>query len=791
MRNFISLVLLFLSIPFSFSQKQGSELIDSLKGELKNSVADTAKVRLLGKLSFQYFNFDTDSGIFYAEQAILLAKRLKWGLGIAFSYNYLGVNYGVKGNYPKALECFNTSLSKYTEIDDKQGIAFLSNNLGNFYRILKKPAKAIVFFTKSIVINKELKNKQELIKTYNNLGFAYSDLSDFSTSDKYYFEALNLAKEIRNNQLIAKVLVNISENKTRTKDYCTALELSIQAVKISEELNIPYDRAMYNSYVGEIYLKITGDSINIAGNCQYFSKNKLENLLKAKQYLLNSNELLNKIHDLALLSDNSLLLSQVYEKLGDTKNALLFYKKYSTNKDSVFSEDNSVKIANLEKKREVELKDRQITIQNLEIEKKNAQIISQIVLFILVLLITSALLYFYFTKQQKQKARKAESELIKAKEKAEESDRLKSAFLANMSHEIRTPMNGILGFAELLKEPNLTGDQQQSYIRVIEKSGARMLNIINDIIDISKIESGQMELSISKTDINKQIGYVYSFFKPEADDKGIRLLITNTLPSKEATIETDREKIYAILTNLVKNAIKYTNAGFIEFGCQRMGDFLEFFVKDTGIGIPKDRQEAIFDRFVQADIADIQALQGAGLGLSITKAYVEMLGGKIRVNSAEGEGSVFYFTIPFNTDQDSAGINKNGSLETKDDKQMKRLKVLIAEDDETSEMFITMVIRKYSHEVMKVRTGAEAVEVCRNNPDIDLVLMDIRMPGVNGIIATHQIREFNKDVIIIAQTAYALSGDKKKAIDAGCNEYITKPLNQALLLELLQKHFSA
>ena len=148
MRNFISLVLLFLSIPFSFSQKQGSELIDSLKGELKNSVADTAKVRLLGKLSFQYFNFDTDSGIFYAEQAILLAKRLKWGLGIAFSYNYLGVNYGVKGNYPKALECFNTSLSKYTEIDDKQGIAFLSNNLGNFYRILKKPAKAIVFFYK-------------------------------------------------------------------------------------------------------------------------------------------------------------------------------------------------------------------------------------------------------------------------------------------------------------------------------------------------------------------------------------------------------------------------------------------------------------------------------------------------------------------------------------------------------------------------------------------------------------------------------------------------------------------
>ena len=243
--------------------------------------------------------------------------------------------------------------------------------------------------------------------------------------------------------------------------------------------------------------------------------------------------------------------------------------------------------------------------------------------------------------------KQAEQELIIAKEHAEESDRLKSAFLANMSHEIRTPMNGILGFAELLKEPDLTGEEQQRFIGMIEKGGARLLNIINDIISISKVESGQMEISISDSNINEQIEYVYNFFTPEVERKGMQFFFKIALPSNKAIIKTDHEKIYAVLTNLVKNAIKYTNEGTIEFGYEINGKYLRFFVKDTGIGIPRDRQEAIFERFVQAGISDKQALQGAGLGLSISKAYVEMLGGEIWVQSEAGKGSIFYFTLPY------------------------------------------------------------------------------------------------------------------------------------------------
>ncbi|MFO7998613.1 MAG: PAS domain-containing sensor histidine kinase [Bacteroidales bacterium] len=243
-------------------------------------------------------------------------------------------------------------------------------------------------------------------------------------------------------------------------------------------------------------------------------------------------------------------------------------------------------------------------------------------------------------------SKQAEKALIAAKEKAEESDLLKSAFLANMSHEIRTPMNGILGFAELLKEPDLSVEKHQKYIRIIEKSGLRMLNIINNLVDISKIEAGLMKPEMSASNINEQIEYIYAFFKPEADAKGIKLSFNAPLPANEATIRTDPEKLVAILTNLVKNAIKFTDDGEIEFGYYKKDEPFEFYVKDTGAGIPKNRQEAIFERFLQADIADKMALQGAGLGLAISKAFVEMLGGNIRVESETGKGSTFYFTLP-------------------------------------------------------------------------------------------------------------------------------------------------
>ena len=392
------------------------------------------------------------------------------------------------------------------------------------------------------------------------------------------------------------------------------------------------------------------------------------------------------------------------------------------------------------------------------------------------------------------KRKKAEVELIAAKEKAEESDRLKSAFLANMSHEIRTPMNGILGFAELLKDSRLSGEEKQEYISIIDKSGARMLNIINDIVDISKIESGQMKVTIGDSNINEQIEYIYTFFKPEVEQKGMQLSFKNALPSEASIIQTDREKVFSILTNLLKNSIKYSDSGTIEFGyvIRKTNETveLEFFVKDQGIGIPKDRQKAIFERFIQADIGDKRAYEGAGLGLAITKSYVEMLGGKIWVESEEGEGSTFYFTLPYNIGPKETIFKQNGNEYDDSDTNYKKLTILIAEDDEPSEKLISIAVKEVAKKIFTVKSGKDAVEICRFNPDIDLVLMDIQMPDMNGYEATRQIRLFNKNVIIIAQTAFALPDDEKDAIKAGCNDYLSKPVSKAKLSGLIQKYLS-
>lgn len=388
--------------------------------------------------------------------------------------------------------------------------------------------------------------------------------------------------------------------------------------------------------------------------------------------------------------------------------------------------------------------------------------------------------------------KKAELALIDAKEKAEESDRLKSAFLANMSHEIRTPINGILGFADLLKTAQLDEKERLKYIEIIERSGKRMLNTINNIIDISKIEAKLMEVQISEVNINRRIEFILSFFNPETNKKGIKLLTGNLLPNEEVFINTDKEKFNAILTNLVKNAINYTDSGTIEMGYTKKGKMFEFYVKDTGIGISENRTNEIFKRFVQADVSDKRAAQGSGLGLTITKAYVEMLNGKIWVESKEGKGSVFYFTLPANTEKEvKSNVIGNSPLKgTENSNSNSKLKILIVEDDRVSELLIKAFVKNITNNIVTVKSGMEAVEMCRKNPDINLVIMDIKMPGINGYEATREIRKFNNNMVIFAQTAFALPGEKEKAILAGCNDYISKPLDKNELLKLIKKNFN-
>ncbi|MCZ4695998.1 PAS domain-containing sensor histidine kinase [Ancylomarina euxinus] len=382
----------------------------------------------------------------------------------------------------------------------------------------------------------------------------------------------------------------------------------------------------------------------------------------------------------------------------------------------------------------------------------------------------------------------AEKELLIAKERAEESDRLKSAFLANISHEIRTPMNGILGFTDILKQSDFNDIDQNLYIELIEQSGTRLLNIMDDLIDISKVESGQVELLISETNINEQVESVFNAFQAEANNKNIQLHIENLLPKADSIVRTDKEKLYTILRNLIKNAIKFSLKGSVKINVEKKGDYIEFHVKDNGIGIHEERQDAIFDRFIQADMGDKRAFEGAGLGLSISKAYVNMLGGEIWLKSKPNIGSKFYFTLPCDIEikEDDGSEFINYEL---NESEMK-LKVLIVEDDKISMSFIKLLLEPISRQIILAKNGEEAVRLYYENQDVDLILMDIKMPELDGYEATRQIRHVNKDVIIIAQTAYSLLGDRDKSIESGCNDYITKPIFKDKLMILIAKYFN-
>ena len=242
-----------------------------------------------------------------------------------------------------------------------------------------------------------------------------------------------------------------------------------------------------------------------------------------------------------------------------------------------------------------------------------------------------------------------ELELRNAKEKADEANILKSSFLANMSHEIRTPMNGIVGFAQLLKRPNLSADKMEQYIDTIQNSCGRMLNTINNIIDISKIESGQIKVNNSEVNINVELQRIHDFFQPEVSAKKMEFNLLKGLSDEKAVVQLDKEKIYGVLTNIIKNAIKFTENGYIEFGYNLSGTFLEFYIKDTGIGLNETAQKMIFDRFVQAENNMVRSYEGSGLGLAISSEYIDLMQGKIWLESEKNKGSTFYFTIPYIT----------------------------------------------------------------------------------------------------------------------------------------------
>lgn len=374
-----------------------------------------------------------------------------------------------------------------------------------------------------------------------------------------------------------------------------------------------------------------------------------------------------------------------------------------------------------------------------------------------------------------------EQELIKARIKAEQSDRFKSAFLANMSHEIRTPLNAIVGFSQLLPSVE-TAEEKKLYSGIINQNSDILLQLINDILDLSKIEAGTLEYIKRPMNLGEVCRTIYTVHK-ERVKEGVTLVLDNE--EEDLLIEGDQNRIMQVITNFLTNASKFTYEGEIRFGFERMDKDIRVYVKDTGIGIEPEKVDHIFERFVKLN----SFAQGTGLGLSICQMIIEKIGGEIGVTSELGKGSTFYFTIPYEETGELGNFFKETKVESKGNtvnrvQQIK--KILVAEDVESNFILLKNLIgREYT--LLWAKDGVEAIEMYKQYQP-DLILMDVKMPHMDGLEATHIIRSYSKEIPIIALTAYAFGTDKEQALEMGCNDYVTKPISERSLRKALDKY---
>ncbi|MBN2214551.1 MAG: response regulator [Bacteroidales bacterium] len=380
-----------------------------------------------------------------------------------------------------------------------------------------------------------------------------------------------------------------------------------------------------------------------------------------------------------------------------------------------------------------------------------------------------------------------------AKSKAEEADQLKTAFLANMSHEIRTPMNAIIGFTDLLLNDKIEENEKSEYLKLILQSGNMLVKIIDDLIDISKIDTKQVNISpvqFQVSDLLAELHAVFREFIRNDESKKIDLILNIDEEDKNARLIADPNRLKQVFNNLLNNAIKFTNKGYVEFGFKAVDDnHAYFYVKDTGIGIPGDKHNRIFDRFMQLEDTYTKKYGGTGLGLTITKNIITLMRGSIWVESEPGQGTTFHFIIPINYCNEDVTENKRLQLsDIKKKLSLDKHKILIAEDEEINYYYLKEVLKKNGAKVIWAKNGLEVINLVETNPNIDLVLMDIKMPEINGLEAIKYIKVIRPELPVIAQTAFVMDNDREICLKAGCVDFIAKPVKANQLLEMIAKY---
>jgi hypothetical protein len=762
------------------------------------------------------------------QKALLIYREVNDSDGIARTYNNIGIIFKEKGNVKQALDYLNQSLEIKKKQKNAYGIANTLGNMGDAYMANGEYDKAIRFFIQALEMWVELEYLHGITEVYNYLGKVYIKKGDY---DKAILNLLESQKISLQNNFKQRLTVNsqlLSEAYFKIKDYQNAflylqkynvlkdsLFESLSNQKIEEYL-IKYENIKAENELIEQKQKIMQQRFQIVvivfvlfGAIVFIILIIRQNRTirkKSRKIQKINKELDSRVHkktselrisrfsiDIAV---DAIIWMKRNGNIVYVNNAaclMLGYSKEELDKMSIFdlvsefSED-------IWQEYWLQLKNKRSYVIQLYYTTRMGSEIPVEVAFNFQEFEGEEFNFSYSRNITERKI--SEEKLKNAKDKAERSDKLKSAFLANMSHEIRTPMNAINGFINLLADPDIGVDQKDEIVEYAQSSSKDLLNIVNDIIDISRIEADELTVNKSLYYVNRLLSDIYKMYLKDIyfkDKEGLKLRLQVEPNGERIAVFTDRNRFKQIMNNLINNAIKFTEQGEIVIGYKqvKVGNrkLLSFFVKDTGIGIPEKKQEIIFTRFNQLADDRNKTFKGTGLGLAISKKLVDLLGGNIGVNSIEGQGSEFYFDLPYqvldnpdeNLDQESTNSKQKYNWGDK--------AILIVEDTPSNYYLVENYLRPTKLKLVWAKSGKEAIDLFKNNEKFDLILMDIQLPGINGYEATKLIKAYNDKIPVIAQTAYALSGEKDYSLKEGCDDYISKPIKKETLIELLTKYF--
>jgi len=800
------IILLLVCLPVLLhARKQGQARMDSLISELNSenyrNREDSAKVKLLNEIAMSYSSINPDEGIKYGKQSIELAQNINWSKGISLANFALGINYGSGADYPKALEYDFIALKLADELKNKRLQEQYLGEIGYIYYMLKDYDKGLDYYDRALKIAARTNDERDSAKYLTGISSCYLMQGEYFAAMDYNSQALKVVKNlgdkasVANTQLSGGIIIRNLKNITK------ALEYFNKSLALYQEMDDKNGIASSLANIGECYFILATDTTKL-NTLGLKEQSRKANLNEAISYLTRAIAIFKATGSLDHLQSYARLLSEAYELVGNYKDALESYKLYTVFTDSVFSNENIKKIAKLEGKHDAELKEKQIEVQRLQIKQAKKERIYYLAgLGLLVLF--SIVLFNRFRIIRKNKTQLEEKNLLIAAEKenadklrmrAEQSEQFKQKFLANMSHEIRTPMNAVLGMTNLTLDTPLT-TKQEKYLTAVKKSSENLLVIINDVLDLSKLEAGKMELENIPFRIEEQISQVYDTMQFKAEEKGL-MLRTEVAKDIPAVLTGDPSRLNQVLINLCGNAIKFTGKGTVRLVVEKVSGTeatIRFRVIDSGIGIPADKIGKLFESFQQVDASTSRKYGGTGLGLSISKTLVEMQGGKMVVKSEEGTGSEFSFTITYGVADEKAITEANANNKVSPALLM-GIYILVAEDNDYNQVVIKDTLENLIRDVKVdiAENGKIAVEKHTAN-SYDLILMDAHMPEMSGLEATEYIRKKmespKKDIPIIALTASVIEANLEKCYQAGMNAHVPKPFRREELLNALGKYY--